>query len=650
MRLVAFSVQGYRRFVEKTSVKLHGDLVAIVGPNEAGKSSLLRAIAHLGSDKKFDDSERIRRAVGIHPQLAWHFQLDDDDKASLDGVPDSSHIERVVITKNAEGEWTWRYEPRNPRRDRSLRESAFELLTLWGAHSSLAAANANPDSEFSDEDFDVIRDMLAIDVDDYDDGAISAIRRMANVLRAVGYVSYAGEDPDEAEEGEVAFIDARDSMAVILDRVADEESAPSPWQMTTDRLELRIPEVILFQEEDRNLASQYDLNQVATSPPPALNHLARLAELNLVALLNEINEGAVADVATRRNAANQTLLTAFEQSWNQQGIAVQVEVQGSILHIQATTPEDSGLSSIRERSDGLRWFAALLAFAQSRQDKPILLVDEIETHLHYDAQADLVAVLSKQEFTSKVIYTTHSLGCLPFDLGTGVRVVHPIDSATSRLENGFWRSGAGFSPLLVSMGATAMSFTPTRHAIIAEGPADAILLPTLLRQASQQSRLGFQIAPGLSSVPAESIRDLDTEAGRVGFVVDGDAGGKRIANKLVDAGISRDRIVMLVDAELSQPYETEDLVDPGVYAQAVNDELRCWNELAEECLAADLGDSLRTKTLARWCEERGYQAPDKTAVAQRIVDLSSYKEVWHSTRTGLLRDILTKFQQILSIA
>jgi predicted ATP-dependent endonuclease of OLD family len=225
----------------------------------------------------------------------------------------------------------------------------------------------------------------------------------------------------------------------------------------------------------------------------------------------------VADVATRRNAANRRLLKAFEQNWNQQGIAVQIEVQGNILHIQATTPEDSGLSDIGERSDGMRWFAALLAYPHGWDDRPILLVDEIERHLHYDAQSDLVDVLAKQSFTSMVIYTTHSFGCLPHDLGTGVRVVQPIDAATSRLENGFWKRGSGFSPLLASMGAAAISFTPTRHALIAEGAADAIMLPTLLRQATEEDRLGFQVAPGLSSVAGASVPDLEAEAGRVAF-------------------------------------------------------------------------------------------------------------------------------------
>lgn len=298
----------------------------------------------------------------------------------------------------------------------------------------------------------------------------------------------------------------------------------------------------------------------------------------------------------------------------------------------------------------MRWFAALLAFSHGWSERPILLVDEIETHLHYDAQADLVDVLSKQRFTAKVIYTTHSFGCLPFDLGTGVRVVQPIDAATSRLENGFWKGGAGFSPLLASMGAAALSFTPTRHALIAEGPADAILLPTLMRQGRDDVRLGFQVAPGLSSVAAAAVPDLEAEAGRVGFIVDGDQGGRDIVAKLVAAGIPESRVLILTDPDSGAALEVEDLVDAQIYVASVNDELRCWNDLTVECAAADIGDELRTKAVETWCIGQGLTPPDKAAVAQRVVDRSTEGPVHAVAREALLTSLLTQARSILQIS
>lgn len=80
--LIAFSVEGYRRFVEKTSVKLHGRLIAFVGPNEAGKSSLLKAMAHLNNGAQLESNEHPRR-TNVEPKLTWHLQLEPDDKQAL---------------------------------------------------------------------------------------------------------------------------------------------------------------------------------------------------------------------------------------------------------------------------------------------------------------------------------------------------------------------------------------------------------------------------------------------------------------------------------------------------------------------------------------------------------------------------------------
>lgn len=646
MQLIAFSIEGYRRFVVKTSVKLHGGLIAFVGPNEAGKSSLLKAMSHLNNSNSFEPNERPRRMT-LEPKLTWHLQLENGDKEAIQEVPDSSHIERAVVTKKADGGKIWAFEPRDPSRDTSRRTVAATLLQVNRSIELLSEADADQESPFTLDLYDSVHDLLISDIRNYAADQIQQFSTLAATLQAIRPPVIDSEQMSEEQELNYQFCS---QATEALNELALDESGPSPWRMVVDILKGKLPTLEFFEQADRTLASEYDLAEVAASPPRALMHLASLASLDLKALLSEVNARAIADVATRRNAANKKLLEMFGQNWNQQGIAIQVDVQGQILHIQATTPEDSGLSDIGERSDGLRWFAALLAFSHGWAGRPILLVDEIETHLHYDAQADLINVLSKQLFTSKVIYTTHSFGCLPNDLGTGVRVVQQVDAATSRLENGFWKRGAGFSPLLASMGAAAMSFTPTRRALIAEGAADAILLPTLLRQSCNEENLGFHVAPGVSGVAAMGVPGLDTEAGRVGFIVDGDEGGQRLVTKLTNGGIEKNRIIVLGDAEpTNDPLETEDLVDLDTYVNAVNAEIRCWNELVVSCTPDVLGNSCRTKKLEDWCEQHGYSAPDKAAVAQRVVDLSLERNVFASARQQLLQDVFGRARSILGL-
>lgn len=672
MDLIAFSVEGYRRFVKKTSVKLHGNLIAIVGPNEAGKTSLLKAMTYLHSDEAFGRSEAPRLSK-VEPQLAWQFQLNKDDKKLLTAIHDAAGTEKATITKRSNGVREWSFQPRNPRRDRTLRDSLAGRLSSFYSDPLLAE-----DVEYVDIDFDRANSLASLLADGANeemtverlaeiDGLsaeefesmdalssvqieeVHALRAELESVVALDGNALGGEGGDAPSAELAAYIGEATSLVDGLKDFVNQQAKESPRLLAQHALEPVMPTVEFFAQEDRDLAPSYDLIDHADAPPSALRHLAALAGLDLGSIRDEVQNEEYANVAALEGEANRRLVTVFAESWNQEETAVQIRVDGTWLHIQATTPK-GGLSKIAERSEGMRWFAALLAFAYNWTKKPILLADEIETHLHYDAQSDLVDVLTKQNFTSKVIYTTHSFGCLPNDLGNGVRAVEQIDGLTSRLRNDFWNDGSGFSPLLSVMGAAAVSFTPSRRAIVGEGPCEAILLPTLLREAAQRDKLDFQVVPGLASVAAAAVPDLELEAGRLAFVVDGDPGGLRNFDKLVEGGIAESRIVVLRDDKTDDIFELEDFVDPAVYAAAVNAELRCWNTVEEDMPVEALTATMVTKSVEAWCTKNGLKAPDKGFVAQRIVDMSHDPEipqVVNELHRKRLVKLLLKFEALL---
>lgn len=57
MRLLSVDVRGYKRFASRTYLDVDNPLIAIVGPNEAGKTSLLDAMVHLSARKAFARNE-----------------------------------------------------------------------------------------------------------------------------------------------------------------------------------------------------------------------------------------------------------------------------------------------------------------------------------------------------------------------------------------------------------------------------------------------------------------------------------------------------------------------------------------------------------------------------------------------------------------
>ena len=109
MKLLRLKLNGYKRFKEPTELLVRGKLTAIVGPNEAGKTSILHALEHLSSPDKFNDKpglQELSRNVSIEPDqevIAGEFELSDEERAELAEEFDGHEVARFWISKFADG-------------------------------------------------------------------------------------------------------------------------------------------------------------------------------------------------------------------------------------------------------------------------------------------------------------------------------------------------------------------------------------------------------------------------------------------------------------------------------------------------------------------------------------------------------------------
>lgn len=296
-------------------------------------------------------------------------------------------------------------------------------------------------------------------------------------------------------------------------------------------------------------------------------------------------------------------------------------------------------------------FAALLAFLNSKGaaggSPPVLLIDEAEMHLHYDAQADLIRVFDRQEVAQAVLYTTQSIGCLPEDLGLGVVVVEECGDERSRLSQSFWTRGPGITPLMLALGATALSFTPARRVVIGEGAHESILLPTLLRQAREDRSalepLGFQVVGGLSEISEDAAARLDEEAGTVVYLVDNDEAGRAIRGLLPRAVRDAARVLVLGDG--TDVRTIEDCVSAEILVGAL-DTVLTEDQLAPLRLRPqDVPETGR----AAWAEEQlvaagGPKARTRLALAALLA--GSDGGLAEPSRLEVLRTLLTSIRAI----
>lgn len=647
MRLIKVGVSGYRRIRSRQEMDVDGKLIAIVGPNEAGKTSLLKALAsHLNGSSTFQSREFTRNQPNAQASVWARFALEDEDlRLVAEHVPEAKGLRQVVLSKiSSHQSLIWDLEP-YPTRDLAPRQHLAK--TIDRALSSKWLSTTDDDDGTLTRALTRAREVVDSDketlVSDEEGVGLDVLKQLVSTL-----------SPYELPK-------AFKRLVQHTEQTLAHELRPVPELAVIDVLSKYVPQFLFFDDANRNLRSSYSLDE---EPNSALHNFLALAGTSWAELTQALDDPGKMTALEER--ADQLLDIAFE-SWQQSRLIVRLRVRDRIIQVQVRMHTAHDYVGIEERSDGLRQFIALRAYVKSKDvgTPPILLIDEAESHLHYDAQADLIDVMSEQQDAAKVIYSTHSAACLPPDLGTGVRTVVPIraddgdgnlrdsdDSDDSEIINWFWTvpggGGTGFTPLLLGMGAGAFAFASTRRAIIAEGASDAILLPTLLREASESLELDFQIAPGLSNVTREAVADLDLVAGRVAYVLDRDDGGRARKKMLEDAGIPSRRILFLLGS--SGDLTLEDLVKPGVYINAVNRALREWYDDAPQISSSALPASKRHGAVERWCMQqgRGLRAPGKRAIAHAIVEQRHQGPLIATNRRAGLRRLHEKLSQLLA--
>ena len=82
MELYEVAVAGYRKFRDVSRLKTNGKLVAILGANEAGKSSLIGAIERLNDNDPFENNEVSHDLSSDKVSLTAKFLLNEADRAA----------------------------------------------------------------------------------------------------------------------------------------------------------------------------------------------------------------------------------------------------------------------------------------------------------------------------------------------------------------------------------------------------------------------------------------------------------------------------------------------------------------------------------------------------------------------------------------
>ena len=178
MRLASLRLAGFRRFADETTIDLSPPVVAVVGPNEAGKSSLLNALSRVANEEPFpegDFSGRERPYDVDDPDeipmvLSAEFVVENEDRESLAGIPGAEAIRLYRITKWADGSVERSVVP-EPERPVGEREAVQADLRRASRNATVRKASENEgndkeDSESAEVGMQPLIELLASAADD----------------------------------------------------------------------------------------------------------------------------------------------------------------------------------------------------------------------------------------------------------------------------------------------------------------------------------------------------------------------------------------------------------------------------------------------------------------------------------------------------
>jgi predicted ATP-dependent endonuclease of OLD family len=609
MKVFSLTLRKFRRF-DDAWMNLDAPVIAVIGPNEAGKSSFLRALELLNNDEPIPVNDVKRDATPSDVLIESRLRLEADDLTGLPSFDPNSAPIWLIVQKRISGPRSAVFAPL-PRRDRSLRIAARRRLrtlrTRGWFRAWLTSGSAN--------DAEATMGILETDPDDYDEASLDSADVFASQLEEISTSNPAG-----LKLGKHGANLARD-IALELRELTGAERRPHPASASASLIS-SLPLYSSFSATLQSIRSTYNIEDENDFNSPALRLLCAVGEIALEEVRDAIRQENHGRAKSLLDDGSALLSEKVSARWGQAALQVSIDYQASTLRL-FVKKVGADYFFLQDRSEGMRAFLALLAFVagQPAQPRPILLVDEAETHLHYDAQAELVRMFEAQTAVSSVIYTTHSIGCLPQDLGRGVRVVEPTaEGESSSFKNGWWESGEGLSPLVIAMGATALSLVPARRAVFAEGPTDSMLLPTILREATNSTQLPFQILPAVSEASNDELLAMSRDAPEVAFLVDGDPAASKFAARLEKIGIDRGRILSLGTNDDGKPLVVEDLLDAETYVRAVNEELLSWPPHTGSISTTALPRSRRPDHVESICRLLGRQAPSKVQIAAEVLN------------------------------
>lgn len=571
MKLTTFRVRNYRSIIDSGWMNVD-DIAVIVGKNESGKTSLLKALWKFNPfkpepfslDREWPRGQRKNRSLTFEV-VTTRFTFTEPEKAKLAQIdPQCADLQGVQLGRTYEGTFTWSCEPQAVPAERNG-ASAKHLLS-----ATISKLLISKPEKIAKAMSDVL-DVAAAKLDKADGTTAKAL--IPELKGQLVEAATLNEDTSLAQ-----------SVATACDGILAKMSE-SPSTEAWNLVHSWIPTFIYMDDwlafkgtaHLDQVKQRKDANQLQDDDRTIIT-IMEMAGLDLD---EEVTKGAQEDREQRMldmNDASQTLTNEISKRWSQKKYEVQFNADGHHFVTFVKDETAKALVPLEERSKGFQWFFSFdMKFMYETDgdfEDAVILLDEPGLHLHASAQHDLLARLKAYAEHNQLIYTTH----LPFMIDMNrldniwVAEERPGEGTKVHDEWATADKDARFT-LQAALGLSwAQSLFIGQKNVVVEGVTDYWFLSTmstLLKDAGEDGLdddLVVTPAGGASKV-AYLATLLSGQELKVAALLDSDEEGLRAQKQLIHNWLLADSDVLMLGTVVGVEgtFAIEDLFDQEYY-------------------------------------------------------------------------------------
>ena len=556
MELVAFRVTMYKGIIDSGWVEVN-PLTVLVGKNESGKTSLLKALHKFNpySPSSYEDHSlshedylyqidwewpRARQAERSEKQVVCRakFHLLDREKSDLTQITGEAKIpDTIEVSRNyaKELEVHWHED---------LLSDKLSPQDIDNAFDALPEVQDDFNDQFKQIAYECLREAQRL----ADEKQFTELTELAQKYQPL--LGGAISPSDSLHQIENDFINQYFADLEWIVRTL--ESSPSIQKRVQEYVTDRLP-TFIYMDDYRIFSGAAQLDEIQTrrnngdltEEDQTFLTILNLSNLDLDELV-QLGRGNTETIKQRQYnvATGANILTkAISDRLRQSDYAVDYRIDGQRFFTFVKDDRDPSLIELAERSKGFQWFFSFdLMFMYESQwtfEGCVILLDEPGLHLHPDAQRDLLRLLEPYAEGNTLLYTTHLPFMIDLHHPDRIRILKETDNGIVVTTNLNESPPEAKLVLQAALGMDAsQSFLVADRNLVVEGVDDywilAELSNLLLRDGEEGLPEDVLITPGGGASAAVHIstfmigQELD-----VVVLLDSDDEGRRAKDKLV---------------------------------------------------------------------------------------------------------------------